>query len=329
MNLTDYIREQARKAIAQTIAYHRYLLDEGIDLRQDPIIGKLLAELAAPRPDRPDTPRPEQLGTAGAPALGGMIKDPNRFEQLQLAIRDCTARDKFPVGTIFADTWTDTKNGKVYDMPLRLVHYGEVRTYAAGIRVGAILQRVYATPFAMPFDGRDMQFNFGSNDLRLSEIAQWLNSDQPAAHWWQPMHAQDCPSNFTSEKDGYLRGCSAELKAYLAEGVLVGQSTDTGTTSKICQFFLPSAENLHISTEDPRVDLENATWEHYRDTPTDRREPCQKRVFTDPSGSPQTIWSCSASRGPAYFIWSVLTDGSVYSSYADGTYACAPACAII
>lgn len=320
MNSTDYIKKEARKSIAQSIAYHRYLLDEGIDLRQDPIIGKLLAELAAPRPDQPDTAEPL--------TPNGMIKDPNRFEQLQRAIRDCTARDKFPVGTIFADTWTDTRNGKVYNMPLRLVHYGEVRTHAAGLRVGAILQRVYATPFEMPFDGQDMQFNFGSNDLRLSEIAQWLNSNQPAAHWWQPMHTSDCPSNFTSEKDGYLRGCSADLRAYLAEGVLVEQSTDIGATSKICQFFLPSAENLHIDVEDPRVDLENETWEYYRDTPTDHRKPCQKRVFTDPSGSPQIIWLRSANRGNAGLVWYVNTDGSVYNGFANFAYACAPACVI-
>lgn len=320
MNSTDYIKKEARKSIAQSIAYHRYLLDEGIDLRQDPIIGKLLAELAAPRPER--------LDTAGAPTPVGMIKDPNRFELLQQAICDGTAREKFPVGTIFADTWTDTRNGKGCDMPLRLVHYGEVRTHAVGPRVGAILQRVYATPFEMPFDGQDMQFNCGSNDLRLSEIAQWLNSDQPAARWWQPMHTADCPSNFTSEKDGYLRGCSAELKAYLAEGVLVEQSTDIGATSKICQFFLPSAENLHIDVEDPRVDLENETWEYYRDTPTDWREPCPKRVFTDPSGSPQIIWLRSEHRGRAYNVLLVGTDGYVGRNYAYDANACAPACVI-
>lgn len=319
MNLTNYIKEEARKSIAQAIAFDRYLFDEGIDLRQDPIIGKLLAELAAPRPEQPDT--------AGAPTPVGMIKGPNRFEQLQLAIRDGTARDKFPIGTIFADTWTDTRNGKVYDMPLRLVHYGEVRTFASRHRFGAILQRVHATPFEMPFDGQDTQFNSGSNNFSLSEIAQWLNSDRPAARWWQPMHTSDCPSNFTSERDGYLLGCSAELRAYLAEGVLVEQPIGTGTTSKICQFFLPSAENLHIFTGSE--DIESEVWEYYRDTPTDNQKPCLKRVFTNPSGTAQPCWMRSALRGDAARGWVVTTDGSVYYSTAYSTRACAPACAIV
>ncbi len=323
MNLTNYIREEARKSIAQAIAFDRYLFDEGIDLRQDPIIGKLLAELAAPRPDRPDI--------AGAPTLGGTIKDPNRFELLQQAIRDGTAREKFPVGTIFHDTWTDTRCGTVYNMPLRIVHYGKIRislSHADRPCLGAVLQRVHATPFVVPFDNRDSNYMYGSNRFDLSEIRQWLNSDQSAGCWWAAKHICDRPSLFTTDLNGYLQGCSAVLKEYLTESVLVERSIDLGVIKKLCRFFLPSAENLHIDVKDPEVELEDEAWDYYRDTPTDRQKPCSKRVFTDPLGTAQRCWLSSADRGVSYGVWNTLTDGSTNYCSANTTNACAPACVI-
>lgn len=319
MNSTEYIKKEARKSIAQALAFRRYLLDKGIDLRQDPIIGKLLAELAAPSPEQPDT--------AGAPTSGGMIKDPNRFEQLQMAIRDGTAREKFPVGTIFADTWTDTRNNKAYDMPIRLVHYGEINTRAGSPRFGATLQRIHATPLEVVFDGEDPDFPHGSNCLYLSEIVQWLNSDQPATSWWKALHPKDVPSEFTRTHDGYLRGCSAELMSCVAENVEVGQLTETGIHSMPCRFFLPSAEDLHISTG--REDIENAVWEYYCDTPTDNQKPCLKRVFTNPSGIAQYCWLRSAYRGNAYRVWVAAADGSAFYNNALTAYACTPACVIV
>lgn len=312
-NASDYIKEEARKSIAQFAACYLYLSRENIDLCQDPIIRGLLAELVTPK--------------SGQPAIVE-IDYPGRFKQLQRAVRDGTAREKFPVGTIFADTWTDTRNGIVYDMPLRLVHYGAINTRAGSPRFGATLQRIHATPLEVVFDGEDPDFPHGSNCLYLSEIVQWLNSDQPATSWWKALHSDDVPSEFTRTHDGYLRGCSAELMSCVTENVEVGQLIETGIHSMPCRFFLPSAENLHISTGSEE-DIENEAWEYYRDTPTDSRRPCPKRAFTNPSGSAQYCWTRSADRSPASAVWYVYADGSVGNYYANSAFACAPACVVV
>lgn len=313
---SSVLESRALEALATAVFYRNALANAqgGWDLLNDPKYRELLMQLqeeknlrnavnavsAGPPTQSQETKTSSNVAT---PVLADQFSD-NIFSQLQTAIDDGTYREKFPVGSILPDTWTDVTTGKTYEMPLRIVHYGEVATVNPPHKaIAAALLRCQATPCEVVFSNPSAEFPYGSSRYAASDIDSYLRGD-------------------------YLRGCSPGLqKAFIANAYHI---PDYASQSEIAVkgFFLPCLEELHVCTNDA-IDVDQAAWEYFLDTPSDWTEPCRKRVFLDPSGTAQRCWLRSARRGSAYRVWTANTDGSAnyYSAY--NTYACAPACVIV
>lgn len=115
--------------------------------------------------------------------------------------------------------------------------------------------------------------------------------------------------------DGYANGCSPNLLKTVSK-IIIDEVP--------VKFFPPSLKELHFNPYD-NPELEDLVWEYFRDTPTDHKVPCPKRIFLDPAGSPQIVWirfedfPCP---------WFVNSDGSACCSSVAHHYTCVPACAI-
>ncbi len=257
------------------------------------------------------------------------------FHTLRDAVRRGTAQSAFPVGTEIADTWEDTAAGKSYSMPWIVAHYGDVTLADGTVKAGVYLIRKNATPFALQFDAADSKNASGYNRHSASGVNKWLNSDADKNQWWAASHSGDNAPDIASTKDGYMKGCSAALLDAVATvriNVSTNTVTDGGVTDEIdCKFFLPSREQLHYvpgASNAAAAGVEGEAWDYFKTvaSPTDSARPI--RVFKNPSGTAQFCWLRSAYRGNAYYVWIVVTDGSVGYYHAYITNACAPACVI-
>lgn len=193
-----------------------------------------------------------------------IVKRPiGNLQQLQLALGEGVAGERFPVGTVFADMWTDIDNGKTYEMPLRLVDYRKVTLASGEKRMGAVLLRVNAVPHWIEF-GRKKSYP---------------DSD---VHFWL--------------QEGYAQGCSEELLQVVTPIVL----EDMGGLE--VKFFLPRVEELHLDP-DKNPALEKLVWEFYANMPTDCEELCEERVFLDLSGEASECWTRSFQWHEPMTIW--------------------------
>lgn len=174
------------------------------------------------------------------------IPDDNIICQLRDAVRNGTAREKFPVGTILDDIWMDRENAIVYKMPLIVVDYRIVELASHTRRLGAVLLRQFATPSETVFSENN------TNVYSESDINTWLNSAVGL---------------------GYIAGCSASLRSAMAK-VIVDDDL-------VVNFFLPSPEELHLNP-DGKPQFEDDTWEYFRDTVSDAHKYCSKRDFVNP-----------------------------------------------
>lgn len=256
--------------------------DYGRDLRDHPEFQQLLAE----------------MGDVFSARISTQSKD-NIFHQLQLAVRNGTAPERFPVGTIFPDTWTDHDSGEVYQMPFIVVDYRPMELVSdSTMQFSAILLRKNATPKSLKFHHMD------KNTYHDSLAHQYLN-----------------------DNDTYLKGCSSELLDVVTPVRIPIESLDGKVDKVEAYFFLPTLEELHLDLYgNPR--LEELTWQYFRDTPTDYSLPCPKRTFCTPSMQPRACWLRSAYRGSATYVWVADTDGSALIYLALSTLACSPACVI-
>lgn len=298
----DYetIRQRAFDAMFNALWYKQFLDQHGYHLVEDPGYRKLLIEngLLGTIPSQinvPDDAIPQDK--------------PNIFHQLQNALDDGTYREKFPVGTILPDIWTDLTTGTTYDMPLRIVHYGEVTLTSGKKCLGATLQRVHASPNRIVFGRESKDFPYGNSRYNISDANVYLNMD---------------------DESSYLSGCSADLRNSVAEVVLSVPAPNGSVDRVNSKFFLPSPEELHYDIENlGQAQIDLLAWEYFRDTPTDMDTPCKKRIFRTPNGSAQFCLLRSAYRGYVHFACGSATNGSASRLNADGAYSCAPVCVII
>lgn len=217
------------------------------------------------------------------------------FTQLQNAIDRGAHWEKFPVGTILPDTWTDPETKGIYYMPLRIVDYRKVALPGGRKALGATLLRVNASPNDIVFDPYNNRFNHSQ--------AKW-------------------------HLDGnYLTGCSAELRAAMAT-VVVDVTYGDACDQACCQAFLPSPEELHVDVDKGYLEgaLDHYSWEYFLDTPTDRHEPCEKRVFRTPNGKSKCVWT--RSRDTSDTVCLMTTNGNIYGEYPSRSYSILPACVI-
>lgn len=128
------------------------------------------------------------------------------FRRLQEALTDGTYREKFPIGKILPDKWTNPGNREIIDAPLRIVDYREVQLTDNSCKMAAILLRQYATKKNSVFNKEKSVKWSGST------ACEYLNTK-------------------------YLKNCSVELQEALATTIVDGAYV---------KFFAPSLEELHI-----------------------------------------------------------------------------------
>lgn len=227
----------------------------------------------------------------------------NVFRQLQRSIDNGTYWMKFPVGTVLPDIWGS------YDMPLRVVNYGEVVLASGEKRFGATLLRVNAIPGSIQFNWQNYKIGQPRGNNRFGD-----------SHVWWYLNSDSCLC-------GYLDYCSEELLDALTE-VAVVYLNDGGAEEQVkCRFFLPKSEELHVDRDElEEGEIDRLTWEYFRDTPTDWEDHCEERIFRTPDGVERACWLGSVK---FHKVETVFVDGCCYTDepYA-GHNAVAPACAI-
>lgn len=226
-----------------------------------------------------------------APTDSSNTQDDHIFHKLQCAVRDGTAREKYPVGKEIPDQWTDVTKDKTFAMPWRIVDYRDVLLANGEKRLAAILLRIYASPIKIKFNEYYTNIYDGSN------IERFLQND-------------------------YRDGCTPELLDAIAEIQLPG-------CVRPATLFIPRAEELHIATrQDFILDIDQTAWEYFRDTPYAFSAQCQKRVFRDANGISQVCWTRSKLNLP-HLVWTINTYGSAEHRNVSDKPSCAlVACAI-
>ena len=218
-----------------------------------------------------------------------MLLSAHPLLELKQAMNDGTAQKEFPIGTIIPDIWTEFRTKIAYPMPLIVVGYRKIKLANLKERFGAILLRQKASPY---------KAGFGNNSgFRNSVHRLWHN------------HAS---------AGDYISGCSADLLRVVAEVIVAGTSV---------KFFPPSLEELHLDPYN-NPQLEELVWEYFRDTPTDPREPCPRRVFLDPWGSARTCWLRDCSAELYRIQWCIDSNGSATDQDATHSQNCIIACAV-
>ncbi len=227
-----------------------------------------------------------------APTDSSNAQDDHIFHKLQCAVRDGTAREKYPVGKEIPDQWTDVTKDKTFAMPWRIVDYRDALLANGEKRLAAILLRIYASPIKIKFNEYYTNIYDGSN------IERFLQND-------------------------YRDGCTPELLDAIAEIQLPG-------CVRPATLFIPRAEELHIATrQDSVLNIDQTAWEYFRDTPTEYTTPCQKRIFRDTNGVPQVCWTRSKLNLP-HLVWTINTHGSAeYRNVSDKPSCALVACAIV
>lgn len=313
-----------------------------IDVWLNPEYRRLMVKLPAKRRTLVEPTQGEQLMMLGFGSLESDVREVSEAEllrELQLAVRKGTARKRFPVGTLIADSWTDTATGRRYDSPLIIVEYRDVQLKNGGMRLGAILLRQKALPIRVQFDASDTANPYGDSRYAGADVWQWLNSELEKGKWWNPQHTDDVMPKYAREKDGYMRGCSEKLREVLTEITLEVPAIVGGEARKDlvdCWWYLPTMEELNYETDDQRLlrgelgIARQSAWEYFRGTPAELDVECERRVFRDHEGVPQRCLTRSVYRmSNESYVWAVTPDGSADHSSAYGKHnTVAPACVV-
>lgn len=258
---------------------------------------------------------------------------PSVFAQIKQALKDGSAATKFPVGMEIKDEWHDTADGKTYNMPLIVVHYGDVKLEDGTIKQGAYLMRKQALPFAVQYDAK-------TNRYVHSGIHKYLNANADKNVWWNSSYDGDTAPTIASTKDGYLKGCSDDLLAVLAT-VKVDTAIDTvssgGVTDSVsAKFFLPSREQLHAipgAANAAPAGTEGDAWDYFKSAAAPSDSDRTVRAFKDANNEPRRCWIRSAVRNTTKNAFMTTVNGAMASYPVDNstttTATCVPACVIV
>lgn len=171
---------------------------------------------------------------------------------------------------------------------------------------------------------------YGWNRWKYSAARQWLNSDQPKNKWWKKQDDWDIAPSQLSQKDGFLCGLPADMIAVLkpVKVITLANTVSDGGVTDITydKVFLASfvEMNININTAEGTP---HEYWQRRTNSKTKlepwKSYPCMIRYSAANHTSPQYVFSRSASRGGAYGVMNVGTDGGVYGTGAwySNTYA--------
>lgn len=79
------------------------------------------------------------------------VNETLKWSDISAIVRRGNAPDVFRIGDQLMTTWTD-ESGKVYDVPLDVVHFGNVELKNGSVVPGMYLQWHYLTPYDVPFN---------------------------------------------------------------------------------------------------------------------------------------------------------------------------------
>lgn len=175
---------------------------------------------------------------------------------------------------------------------------------------------------------------YGDNRWYKSAYRQYLNSDLPAKHWWQPQDEFDMKPDQADTVPGFLAGFSDNFKNALTRTKVVTYGntiTDDGsavvTYDKI---FLPSLEEIYCS---PQVSGEGTYWPYWKErtgakTPQALFKTYPLRITRDLAQRTVTrsVRLRSADRSGGNYAFAVSFDGYVRYWSAYNAHRCTMAC---
>ena len=289
------------------------------------------------------------------------------YRDIQALVRAGLAKESFNIGDQLVVPYTAT-NGTTYDMPFDVVDFRDVTLENGDVVPGMVLQSHYATLEAVQFDapettrpasddynGQIAQYGWGR--WAKSGIRQWLNSAEPAGHWWTPQNDYDEAPTQHATVNGFMHGLPSDFLAVL-KPVKVETARDyrypaggsSGTyvyDTTYDKFFLTSKEEEYTVVNEPnhREGLPFQYWiERLTPEATIKGEPLPQNNYASADNtyaltshiryalenhtSAQSCRLRSAYRSYASYTWSVYHAGYVSSTSASSAYRCAPACVI-
>ena len=164
---------------------------------------------------------------------------------------------------------------------------------------------------------------YGWNRWKTSVIRQYLNSDKPKGEWWTAQDEWDIAPDQLSQVDGYLCGMDPELLAVIqpVKTVTYDNTVNDGGAEDITydRVIIPSLEQMYIN---PQIAGEGEPHEYYRGLNGTDAKYQQYQAYEElrhyaieNHASAQHVRLRSASRGYAYYTWSVYSSGHVSNGY--------------
>lgn len=203
----------------------------------------------------------------------GSMSNITSWRDIQALVRQGWAREVFHVGDQFVIKWTDKATGMVYDVPLDVVHFGDVKLANGQVVPGMYLQWHYGTPFSFAFDAPETASSVSS--IRSngycywahSAVRKWLNSKAEVGEWWSASTSTDTAPSMASTTAGFMSGLENDFLSVIGPvKVVTGHWTDSA--SPIWQdsitfdtFFLPSVEQIYGA---PQNEGEGEAFEYWR-----------------------------------------------------------------
>ena len=251
-------------------------------------------------------------------AVGDYAKQAGKVYQCTTAVETAEA---------FDDTkWTQVLNSGSFQTGARVA-----LSLSAGTTVP---YSAWAAIYHNDVNNTDIQ-SYGYNNWECSAWRQYLNSDGAIGEWWNPAHVGDCPPTQLTTVRGYKAGCSAALLA-AAKPVQVpvypwnkspGNIVDVLWLASVTQMFGVANDNEGYAFKKVQDNCNSISgWTTANNGNTNAR--VYRKVSA--TGTAATLWTRSANRSNSYYVWYVTTSGNitVYSYYANYSYAALPACAI-
>ena len=167
----------------------------------------------------------------------------------------------------------------------------------------------------------------GSNEYIGSAVDQWLNSDKKANEWFEP-RTFDMKPNFANIA-GFLHGLDEEFiecvrKAdVVSKGETVWENRNAQTLKR--KFYLLSEKEIGFNIYGDEGEKMN---DYYKQFGNATNDAVSWRIIKTQAGSAQYVWTRSASRGYACFVYDVYPTGADYGHDALYSIAVVPACEI-
>lgn len=210
----------------------------------------------------------------------GSMSNITSWRDIQALVRQGWAREVFHVGDQFVIKWTNKATGTVYDVPLDVVHFGDVKLANGQVVPGMYLQWHYGTylgaaNLGLEFDAPEPNNNIssirsnGHHNWAHSAVRKWLNSKAEVGKWWSASTATDEEPANASALAGFMSGLEKDFLSVIGPiQVTTGCYAQIGTDTVAWQnettfdtFFLPSLEQIYGV---PQNEGEGEAFEYWR-----------------------------------------------------------------